>query len=266
MRSFILAHVSDPHASTNGPLYGSVNGIDRLDLVARSLADMGVTPDAIIVAGDLVQSGHTEAYSDVAAALNRLELTTGAPVLIVPGNHDHPLAFLTLPQSASVNRRIVHIGQIRCALLDSSPGSLGSSQLRWLAQELSEPFGDGTVLVLHHPPVPSPLPSLSGRELSDANELATVIAATDVRLILAGHFHHSLSAQLGNIPVSVSPALSYQQDPTAEPESVRGVDLPAYSLVRLNERGHSVVSIALHPSEVLFSSHSRNVTAVSTLT
>lgn len=266
MHSLVLAHVSDPHASVGGPLYGTVNGVDRLDLVADSLAAMGVRPDAVIVAGDLVQSGHTEAYSDVAAALTRLEANTGAPVLVVPGNHDHPLAFLTLPQSASVNRRIVHIGQTRFALLDSSSGSLGTAQLRWLAQQLSEPAAGGTVLVLHHPPAPSPLPSLAGRELSDADELAAVVATTDVRLILAGHFHHSLSAQLAGIPVSVSPALSYQQDPTAAAEQVCGVDLPAYSLVRLHERGHSVVSIPLHSSEILFTSHSRNVTAVSTLT
>ncbi|TQO20888.1 3',5'-cyclic AMP phosphodiesterase CpdA [Rhodoglobus vestalii] len=265
MHSLLLAHVSDPHASVGGPLYGTVDGIDRLDLVGLSLREMGVNPDAVIVAGDLVQSGHTEAYTDVAAALTRLEASTGAPVLIVPGNHDHPLAFLTLPQSTGVNRRIAYVGQTRLALLDSSTGSLGSTQLEWLAGELSEPHGDGTVLVLHHPPTPSPLVALAGRELSDADELAAVIAASDVRMILAGHFHHSLSAQLGSVPISVSPALSYQQDPTAAPESVRGVDSPAYSLVHLTDRGHSVVSVALRPSEVLFNSHSRHITAVSHL-
>jgi 3',5'-cyclic AMP phosphodiesterase CpdA len=265
VHSLILAHVSDPHASVGGPLYGTVDGIDRLDLVGRSLREMGVTPDAVIIAGDLVQSGHTEAYAGVAAALTRLEASSGAPVLIVPGNHDHPLAFLTLPQSASVNRRITYVGQTRFALLDSSTGNLGSTQLEWLAGELREPHGDGTVVVLHHPPAPSPLPALAGRELSDADELSDVIAGSDVRMILAGHFHHSLSTQLGGIPISVSPALSYQQDPTAAPESVRGVDSPAYSLVRLTNRGHSVVPIALHPSEVLFNSYSRHITEVSNL-
>jgi 3',5'-cyclic AMP phosphodiesterase CpdA len=266
MVDLVLAHVSDPHASVGGPLYGTVDGVDRLDLVGRSLTKIRVRPDAIIITGDLVQSGHTEAYADIAAALTRLEVSAAAPVLIVPGNHDNPLAFLELPHAAAATFRITYIGQTRFALLDSSTGSLGTAQLEWLVEQLKEPHGDGTVIVLHHPPVSSPLAALTSRELADAESLAAVIAGSDVRMILAGHFHHALNAQFADVPVSVAPALSYQQDPAAALETVRGVDSPAYSLVRLNNHGHSVVSVALHASEVLFDSSSRHITAVSTLT
>ncbi|MBW0092225.1 hypothetical protein I4I73_24725 [Pseudonocardia sp. KRD-184] len=55
------------------------------------------------------------------------------------------------------------------------------------AAELAEPAPDGTVLALHHPPLPtvnrvSRLLELRGREA-----LAPVLAGSDVRIVLPGH-------------------------------------------------------------------------------
>ena len=55
--TFTILHVSDVHATSGDLLYGSVNGIERLDQVGEYALSAGITPEAVIVTGDLVQRG-----------------------------------------------------------------------------------------------------------------------------------------------------------------------------------------------------------------
>jgi Icc protein len=262
-RESLLVHVSDVHATGGAPLYGVVDGIDRLTMVGQSITSMGVKPDAVLITGDLVQNGSPQGYDDLEFALVRLEDACQAPVLLVPGNHDRLRDFVQLTQSRGVTRRVALLPHTRVALLDSSSGSLGEEQLEWLAGVLASPYRSGTVIALHHPPVSSPLPALAGMGLQDAAGLEAVIASSDVRLIVAGHYHHALSARLGETPVWVGPALAYQQDATAGASVVRGLDLPSYSLVHLHRQGHTAVPIPLQAPPPLFTS-APSITAVTT--
>ena len=83
-----LLHVSDVHATADGLLYGRVDGRARLEAVGAYARHAGITPEAIVVTGDLIERGHTRAYADLRDAFSRLEDDTGAPVLTVLGNHD----------------------------------------------------------------------------------------------------------------------------------------------------------------------------------
>lgn len=260
----LLVHVSDVHATSGPPLYGLVDGLDRLTQVARSINAIGAQPDAVVITGDLVQRGDPGTYAELGDALTRLEEACGAPVLVVPGNHDHLFEFTRLVQSRGVTRRVVLLERIRVVLLDSSSATLGSEQLCWLGDVLASHYRDGTVIALHHPPVASPLPALAGIGLQDAAALEATIAASDVRFIMAGHYHHPLGGTLGGVPIWVGPALSYQQDPTAGADALRGLDLPSYSLVQLHSSGYTVVPVPLQAPPPLFTSPVRTITAVTT--
>ena len=61
-------------------------------------------------------------------------------------------------------------------------------------------------------------------ELQNMHRLAEVIRGTDVRGILAGHLHHSMSGMFAGIPVSVAAATCYTIDPSAPVGSLLGVD------------------------------------------
>jgi len=61
-------------------------------------------------------------------------------------------------------------------------------------------------------------------ELQNMQRLADVIRGTDVRGILAGHLHHSMSGMFAGIPVSVAAATCYTIDPSAPVGSLLGVD------------------------------------------
>lgn len=249
-----VLHISDVHATEAGLLYDAVDPIARLRAVGEYVASAQITPEVVIVTGDLIQRGNPGAYAVVRDELAMLEQMVAAPVLTVIGNHDDPDAARILGGHESGHYRSVIIDGLRIILLDSSSGELGVAQRRWLTRELAEPYGDGTIIALHHPPLGSPLPILAKAGLRDAEELLDVIEHADVRTVLAGHFHHPLAAQLRGIQVSVGPSLAYHQVMDASPDRVSGHDRAMFSLVQVHADAVTATSIALESPLPLFSS------------
>lgn len=247
-----VLHISDVHATADGRLYDRVDGVARLRAVGDYARDAGVTPEAIVVTGDLIERGNPGAYPRLERALDALEQAAGVPVLTVLGNHDDPHAALGMRRHSDGHHRIEHVSGLRFALLDSSRGRLGTAQLAWLREQLREPYGEGTVVALHHPPLGSPLPALAKAGLADADALLEALSGTDVLAVLAGHFHHSLSATLRGVPISVGPALAYHQVMNAGPDLVAGHDQAMFSLVHLLPGGVAATSVSLDSPSPLF--------------
>lgn len=249
---FTVLHVSDLHATESGLLYDAVDGVGRLERVADYALATGITPEAVVVTGDLIERGNPGAYRAIAAACERLQDRLAAPVLTVLGNHDDAIAARMLPGHTGGHTASHFVDGFRVVRLDSRTGSIDADQLGWLARELTEPAERGTIIALHHAPLGSPLPTLRRQGLHNAEALLDVLEGTDVRAILAGHFHHSLSASLRGIPVFVGPSLAYHQVMNAGPDAVAGHDSPMFSLVQLTSDGVSASAIALHSPEPLF--------------
>jgi Icc protein len=250
--TFTILHVSDVHATSGDLLYGAVDGIARLDQVGAYAVSAGITPEAVVVTGDLVQRGNGDAYPAVADALERLGAALGAPVLSVLGNHDDAALARCLPGHESGHHRVEHVGPVRMVLLDSSTGSLDREQLDWLGATIAEPFGIGTVVAVHHAPVPSPLPTLKKVGLANASDLAAAIAGSDVRLVLAGHYHHPMTADFHGVTVSVGPSLAYHQVMNAGPSTVSGHDLAMFSLVQVTADRVTTAPVSLGVHAPLF--------------
>jgi Icc protein len=257
---FSILHLSDVHATVGGLLYGQVDGLDRLRQVGDYVVGAGVTPEAVVVTGDLVQRGHAEVYSRVDAALRELGERVAAPVFTVLGNHDDPAAARVLTGHTGSHHRVVTVDAVRFVLLNSSTGALDAAQLDWLAETVAEPFGIGTVVAVHHAPVPSPLPTLSKIGLRDPHLLADALRGSDARLILAGHYHHPMNSLFHGIPVAVGPSLAYHQVMNAGPATVSGHDFAMFSLVQLTADQVSCAPVGLQAVHPLFS------TSVSPLT
>ncbi|MGW9021382.1 metallophosphoesterase family protein [Leucobacter chromiiresistens] len=249
---FTVLHVSDLHATESGLLYDAVDGVGRLERVGEYALATGITPEAVIVTGDLIERGNPGAYAAVAAACERLQDRLGAPVLTVLGNHDDPRAARALPGHIAGHTAAHRIDGFRVLRLDSHTGSIDAEQLAWLRDELARPSERGTIVALHHAPLGSPLPTLRRQGLRNADALLGVLDGADVRAILAGHFHHSLSASVHGIPVFVGPSLAYHQVMNAGPDAVAGHDSPMFSLVQFTAEGVSASTVALHSPEPLF--------------
>jgi 3',5'-cyclic AMP phosphodiesterase CpdA len=220
----VLLHLSDTHLRAGGTrLYDSVDSEAYLARAVAAIDESGVRPNALVFTGDLADFGEADAYERVRALVEPLAERLGTRVVWVMGNHDDRTAFRAslLPgdgaePTAPVDR-VDEFDGLRIVTLDTSVpgahhGEVGADQLAWLADVLATPAPLGTILAMHHPPVPSVLDLAASVELRDQRSLAAVLRGSDVRAILAGHLHYSTFATFAGIPVSVASATCYTQD------------------------------------------------------
>lgn len=251
-------HLTDVHAAPT-PLYAHVDGVARVRAVTERMQSSMLRPDVVVVTGDLSHHGDPSVYPALAAAFDDLRTRLGCPVVAVPGNHDDPAAFAAV----FGRHRVEHVRGFRVIGLDTTTGSVSRADLDRLAQELCTPAPHGTIVALHHPPVPSPAATMAGRELAAPEELAAVLSGSDVIAILAGHFHHPMSGVFAGIPVWVGGSLAYLQDAGTPADTVVGFDAPAYSIVRCSRNATSALPIPLYDPDVLFRANPTLTTAAS---
>lgn len=217
-----ILHLSDTHFVEAGrPLYGVVYSDANLAALLKRLSLARIELDAIVITGDLADRGAPDAYERLRALVEEFAGNCRAPIVWVMGNHDDRGTFreqLLADTDGKGPIDYVHdVGGLRIIALDSTVpgahyGEISTEQSRWLERELSEPAEHGTILALHHPPVPTVLPLLQMVELREPSRLETVVCGTDVRAIIAGHFHYSTHSMFAGVPVSVAAATCYTQD------------------------------------------------------
>jgi Icc protein len=260
--SHFLLHISDTHLlGGGGRLYDRVASDAHLRELFAQFEASGARPDAIVFTGDLADRGEPEAYELLREIVEPAAARLGAQVIWVMGNHDDRDAFRRglFADVAGGQRpvdRVYDVAGLRVITIDTSVpghhhGELTGDQLDWLAEELSMPAPDGTILAMHHPPVPSVLDLAVSVELRDQAGLAEVVAGSDIRSIIGGHLHYSSTATFAGVPVSVASASCYTQDLTVPVGGTRGRDgARAFNLVHVYPDTvlHSVVPLGDHPA------------------
>ncbi|BAJ73316.1 predicted phosphohydrolase [Microbacterium testaceum StLB037] len=230
----VILHLSDTHLLGGDRLLG-----ERYDTAANlrrtldAAESTGIRPDAIVFTGDLTDLGEPEAYRALREAVEPWAERLGAPVVWVAGNHDERPALhaelLDVEASLEPVTGVWDLDGLRIIALDSTVpgwhhGDLDAAQLQWLRDELATPAPLGTILALHHPPLPTHIPFFDILELRDQPGLAAAIAGSDVRAILAGHLHYSTSGTFAGVPVSVAAASCYTMDLARPADEVNGMD------------------------------------------
>jgi 3',5'-cyclic-AMP phosphodiesterase len=255
MSSYLLVQISDVHLTASGSLPPGAPPRDSLRNGLRLLQVSGIRPDVLLLTGDLADAGDEACYADLAAILADAARESGADVVCLPGNHDDRRAFRRHlagepDGDGPVNQTRWRSG-LRIIALDSTipgeaHGALDEQTLSYLRSQLRTPAPDGTVVALHHPPIPSPIQYMSRLALRDPERLEQAIAGTDVRIVLSGHYHHEALGMLGATPVWVSPAAAYRGDTTST-QAFRGVAGSAFSRIDLTERGPTACVIPIPP-------------------
>lgn len=251
-----LLHISDTHLLGGGRrLYDTVDSTAHLRELFAELESSEGRPEAIVFTGDLADKGEPEAYATLRDIVEPAAERLGAQVIWAMGNHDNraSLRAALLDEAPSMKPidRVYDVNGLRVITLDTSVpgehyGDLTSEQLTWLTTELAVPAPHGTILAMHHPPVPSVLDLAVSVELRDQHELAAVVRGSDVRSIIGGHLHYSSTATFAGIPVSVASATCYTQDLNVPVGGTRGRDgARAFNLVHVYQDTvlHSVVPV-----------------------
>lgn len=229
-----LVHISDTHFVDPGERPAGVAPVrEHLEQMLQELADTRVRPEALLFTGDLADRGEAAAYRQLREVVEPAAAAIGAEVIWVMGNHDDRstmrTALLDEPADDRPYDGVVMLGGLRIVVLDSTVpreayGEIRPAQHEWLTEVLSTPAPEGTILALHHPPIPCVQDLAVTVELRDQAALAEVLDGTDVRAILGGHFHYSTSATFAGIPVSVASATCYTQDLQTPERGTRGRD------------------------------------------
>lgn len=254
--SHVLIHVSDPHFLAGGARLGGRYDVEaNFGRTLDAIRAVHPHPAAIVITGDLADLGEPDAYRRLRDAVEPVADALDTTVVWVAGNHDERPALraglLDLSPTEEPVTGVWDLDGLRLIALDTSVpgwhhGDLDRAQLDWLADLLREPAPHGTLLAMHHPPLPSHLPLFDILELRHQDELAEIVRGRDVRGILAGHLHYSSHGMFAGVPVSVASATCYTMNVALPAAEVNGMDAAqAFQLVHVHPDTitHAVVPV-----------------------
>jgi 3',5'-cyclic-AMP phosphodiesterase len=232
-----MAHIENADAYA-GPKVNLLTGLDLLETA-------GIRTDLFVLTGDLADEGDARCYEELSGVFEDFTARNGSDVVFLPGNHDHRATFRhhllkkNEDDSGPINQ-IRWVGGVRILALDSSvPGKdhgyLDDETITFVEESLSSPAPAGTLIALHHPPMPSPIEEMTGCSLQRPDRLAEAISGSDVRLIMCGHNHHEAWGSLGSVPVWTSPSSAFRADMTNQ-TLFRGVPGSAFSRIDIDDR------------------------------
>ncbi len=256
-----VVQLTDTHI-VGADVHKAVDTYDNLTRVLARLVASNQRIDALVLSGDLTDSGAPEAYQRLRDAVEPAAQALGAAVIYAMGNHDERGAFARVLLGGSESGEqpldsVYEVRGLRIVVLDSTTpgrheGRLEPEQLAWLREQLATPAPLGTLLVLHHPPIPSVIKTSNFLRLYDADELADVVAGSDVRMIVCGHNHFTGAAAIAGIPVWVGPPMSYRSDPLAPVGRHRGIVGYGFSRIDVVEGTFLVTHVEATPTEQVY--------------
>ncbi|MEV6274066.1 metallophosphoesterase [Nocardia sp. NPDC051832] len=208
----LVAQVSDTHFDL-----GARNA-ERAERVMAFLAALRHRPNAVLVTGDVTDSGRPGQYAQAAAMLR-----SDIPVHFLPGNHDDRAAFRTgllgAPASGAPINQVAWIGDsgattgVTVALLDSTipgepNGRIAPETYDWLGEVLrGAPADKPILLALHHPPAPLFSPVVDVIALEEPDRLAKIVLDDDRILgVLTGHAHSAATTTFAGKPLLIAPS------------------------------------------------------------
>ncbi len=248
-----LLHLSDTHLlAGDRALFGVLDTEKKLEELFSRVVESGIDLTAIVITGDLVDLGEADAYRKLDALVTPWANSLDADVVWVMGNHDERQAFseILLGEDATMAPRdqVYEWDGLRLIVLDTSVpgyhhGELTSDQLEWLRNQVATPAPRGTLIAMHHPPLPSPSPLMGIIELDRQDLFWDAVDGFDVRGILAGHLHHTTFTASHGVPVSVAPGMCYT------------IDLfgPSNRVLVSSDRGQSVSLVSIYDDHTVFS-------------
>jgi Icc protein len=215
----LIAQITDMHVSEEGRIFaGKADTRAAFQRCIAHLLALDPAPDAVLVSGDLAETGSAAEYAFVAENLARL----ACPVLAVPGNHDirGPMA-AALPGMTSAIQGgslciVRDLGGLRLIGLDTIVpadvhGELCATRLEWLNAQLTQDRTRPALIFMHHPPFATGMPAMDGIGLREGREAFAAILGRNpqIQAVLCGHAHRAIATAIAGVPVRLAPSSSH---------------------------------------------------------
>ena len=233
----LLAQLSDLHISTPDTLIGQfLNPVERLHSAIDTLNDLDRPLDALVITGDLVDTGRPQEYRLLRSELDRCRFDW----FVLPGNHDTAERFASefgdRPGVGSgpsfrwvVDRYPLRLIGLDTTIAERHDGMLDPGQLEWLADTLAAAPDHPTVVAMHHPPIATGMWWMEYAGLRGASDLKRIVQANpQVLRLICGHVHRDVSTTWGTTVVSSAKSLVFQSGLGLSDNSVAQLhDIPA---------------------------------------
>ncbi len=235
-----IAQISDIHCGESSFQEEAMRSI--VDRVNR------MSPDVVIVAGDLTAAGYQWEFEQAARWLDQLE----PPKVVIPGNHDsrnvgyvhfktffgdrfsrfrRPFDPVRAERLRATGFTVVGVDS---AQPDLDDGHLGRERYPWIGEQFDEP-SDVKIFAIHHHLVSIPGTGRERNIITDAGDLLAHLSQLDIDMVVSGHKHVPFFWGLNGILVSNSG--------TATTRRVRGLTPPSWNEIQVDA---STIKVYLH--------------------
>ena len=225
----LIAQITDTHIKLPDKLaYGKVDTATMLKRCVQELLALKQQPDLILLTGDLVDLGRPEEYAHLKSILAPIKQR----IIAIPGNHDDRTAMRDafrsdgyLPQAGPFLQFALDDYPLRLVALDTlipgeGGGELCAERLDWLDRTLADKPDVPTLVLMHHPPFITGIGHMDKIGLSGREGFAAIMARhSQVELILCGHLHRTIRAQVGGRPALTCPSPAHQVALDIDPDA-----------------------------------------------
>jgi 3',5'-cyclic AMP phosphodiesterase CpdA len=207
-RADTLTDIADSPAGTNTDytvivitdVHFGGDGTRPDDSFFEWVSSLSSRPKFCICLGDIAEHGYKSEYTDYVAFTAKLYNTYGIRTYTVTGNHDlynsgwkywHTMVY---PYTSFYRLKTVHFSWY---FLDSGSGSLGTTQYNTLKNAMNADSNPKIVL-LHYPIYADGTLYLCLQNTYERDELITLFAKKNVKLVLDGHTHQYHTCDFGS--------------------------------------------------------------------
>jgi len=217
----LLVQISDIHC---GPQFIE----ETFRVAAEEINDM--SPDVVLVTGDLTENGLISEFKTAAKALRKLE---AEKIIYVSGNHDYRSTGYLLFKEFFPFSQITELDDVVIAVLSSArpdrdDGEIGHRQNLWLERTLAKHADKLKIVAIHHHIIPVPDTGADQITVIDAGDVLRSLIKSDVSLVLCGHRHRPWRWRIEKTLVAHAGSVSC--------EKLRGFFCNSYNVITIKKK------------------------------
>ncbi|NHB88244.1 metallophosphoesterase family protein [Photorhabdus tasmaniensis] len=192
--------------------------------------------DALVITGDISHDGGEQSYKIFFQELACLNL----PYAILPGNHDNPAVLLHNSIGQKNIKNIEDLSNDEWSFISLNSvvegkdyGKVDEDEIEKLEEKMRRSGHRNIALFLHHHLLPVGTPLVDICNLQNTKELLTLCQKYPVKFVGSGHAHTLFQRKIGDLLLSVSPAVCYQWENGTN--YVNTVNTSGFNIISFNE-------------------------------
>ncbi|UCB61255.1 MAG: metallophosphoesterase [Candidatus Bathyarchaeota archaeon] len=214
----LLVQISDIHC---GPMFQERILRDAIEEINS------LSPDVVLVTGDLTEDGLMCEFQTVAAQLKKLRADK---VVFVSGNHDYRSTGYLLFKQFFPFEQVTEVGDAVIAVVgsarpDRDDGEVGHRQNLWLERTLAKHQDKMKIVAIHHHVIPVPDTGADQITVIDAGDVLRSLVESKVDIVLCGHRHRPWRWQIENLKVLHAGSVSCKK--------MRGFFCNSYNIIKI---------------------------------